>query len=540
MLYEYCLGKVLTDLADNFVQWESITIGSYLLGVGVGVWLYPRLRKTSVFDFLVQVEWLLVTLGLLALPLIWAGHCYYRTLIADYQAVNLGGIRSLSLVLASYQCLPLALGLLSGLELAALLRIAAAYGNLGVFGRLWCCSYLGALAACLLFTYLVMHGYSLITMVLFASLCNFGVGCGLILLTNKSFLGSECRGSRWRFVPLGILPLIWLALAVYKDALFQLHLQNIYYNHLELFSTEQGVRALSFWQNRASYPLVKRIASRYQTIDIVPNISWSAPPGWQQQVGKGFRLYLDHHFQFDSTTEVAYHEILAHVPSVLLRWQAKKVAVLGGGDGLLVRELLKGGDLRLSLVELDPQLLELARQEPLLALNQGSLNRPEVEVIADDALHWLRFQQQHFEGIYMDFPFPYDLNSLRLYSWEFFALVRRSLLPDKGYVVMDVPLKINTPDFEKANKLILSTLQRAGFRSMLGISHEGESFILATVNKVTFNLSYEDFGIELGFLSPQIFHHALAFHPIAAAEQKGGESNSLFKVVMLPFRDLRF
>ena len=101
------------------------------------------------------------------------------------------------------------------------------------------------------------------------------------------------------------------------------------------------------------------------------------------------RLFLDGDLQFASTDEHRYHEALVH-PAV--GRAPRSVLVLGGGDGLAAREVLRHASVeRVVEVELDPAVLELARTDPrMLAANDGALDDPRVEVVVDDAMRWLR------------------------------------------------------------------------------------------------------------------------------------------------------
>jgi spermidine synthase len=102
------------------------------------------------------------------------------------------------------------------------------------------------------------------------------------------------------------------------------------------------------------------------------------------------RLFLNNNLQFSSHDEYRYHEALVH-PGLASLPGAKRVLVLGGGDGLAVREILKYPKVEsVTLVDLDPAMTELFATAPaLVALNEGALKSERVKVVNADALQWL-------------------------------------------------------------------------------------------------------------------------------------------------------
>ena len=121
----------------------------------------------------------------------------------------------------------------------------------------------------------------------------------------------------------------------------------------------------------------------------------------------GFQLFLNGHLQFSSVDEYRYHEALVH-PAFAAAPRARRVAVLGGGDGLAVREILKHPEVEsVTLVDLDPAMTRLAATHPLfLALNGGSLTSPKVKVVNEDAMIWIEKEPDLFDVVVIDFPDP--------------------------------------------------------------------------------------------------------------------------------------
>ena len=178
--------------------------------------------------------------------------------------------------------------------------------------------------------------------------------------------------------------------------------------------------------------------------------------------GNDTRLYLDGGLQFSTRDEYRYTESLVY-PA--LGEGARSVLVLGGGDGLAARELLrqKGID-KIVQVELDPAMIEIARTT-LRDANAGALDNPRVSVVIDDAMRWLRaphpdcVRPAGFDAVIVDLPDPDTPVLGRLYSTEFYTLVAHALTPN-GLVVVQAGSPFSTPT---AFWRTVSTMRSAGY-----------------------------------------------------------------------------
>lgn len=142
------------------------------------------------------------------------------------------------------------------------------------------------------------------------------------------------------------------------------------------------------------------------------------------------RLYLDGQLQFSSSDEACYHEALVH-PAMSLTHDQERVLVLGGGDGLALREVLRYSAVQaIDLVDIDPLVLRLARrQRSLVRLNGGSLGNPRVKVWQQDAVKYLEEARSSYGVIIIDLPDPTDDQLARLYTRELFTCVGKLLQP---------------------------------------------------------------------------------------------------------------
>jgi spermidine synthase len=153
--------------------------------------------------------------------------------------------------------------------------------------------------------------------------------------------------------------------------------------------------------------------------------------------GRDYALLLDGYFQFHSRTERVYHEYLTLLP-LLLAARARRVLILGGGDGLAVREALKWPSTRVTLVELDPAVLQVANREPVASLNEASLSDGRVNVVAADAKKVVpKLEDGSFDVICMDFPAATSPELEELYSPGFVSKVMDKLAPG-GVIVSQV------------------------------------------------------------------------------------------------------
>ncbi len=198
-------------------------------------------------------------------------------------------------------------------------------------------------------------------------------------------------------------------------------------------------------------PVVYAETSGYQEIVLTESAPIVAGP-------TDTRLFLNGDLQFSSIDEYRYHEALVHP---VLAGSRERVLVLGGGDGLALREVLRYPDVREVVeVELDPAVLRLAEEDPrLVELNGDALRDPRVRVVPADAFAWLREAQEQFDAIIVDMPDPDSTSTAKLYSEEFYTLTRRVLAPGGRMVV-----QAGSPYFApRTYDCIVGTIRAAGY-----------------------------------------------------------------------------
>lgn len=175
------------------------------------------------------------------------------------------------------------------------------------------------------------------------------------------------------------------------------------------------------------------------------------------------RMYLDQQLQFSTLDERIYHEALVH-PALTLTPARKRVLVLGGGDGFALREILKYPDVcHVDLVDLDPLVLQLAKDMPeIVALNERSLHDQRVHIHALDAQQFITQQCSPYNVIIVDLPDPADKEISRLYTKEFFKRLSKHLASD-GILVC----QSHSPEYAPVVFWsICRTLKKAGLKTL--------------------------------------------------------------------------
>ncbi len=386
LLYELSAGAIASYLLGDSVLQFSTIIGAYLFAMGIGSYLSRFFERQLPAHFL-RIE-LLVALAGGALPAL--------LFLANAHAP--GSFRFLLYALV------LLVGTLVGLEIPLVMRILRRNVELkDLVSQVLTFDYLGALAVSVAFPLLLVPHLGLIRTGLLFGLLNAAVALWALWLFRH-----ELRHRTAHAVAcFGTLAVLATGFAA-ADTITTLTEDRFYAD-----------------------PIVFTAVSPYQRI-VVTN---GAGEG-----RAGHRLFLNGNLQFAERDEYRYHEALVH--PVMSAFSAgggapRKVAVLGGGDGMAVREILKyPGVEQVTLVELDPAMTMLFTQNPTLArLNGHSLSSPKVKIINADAFKWLEDTRDSFDVIVVDFPDPTNFNIGKLYTSSFYALLDQRLAAS-GYAVI--------------------------------------------------------------------------------------------------------
>jgi spermidine synthase len=137
------------------------------------------------------------------------------------------------------------------------------------------------------------------------------------------------------------------------------------------------------------------------------------------------------------------------------------VLIIGGGDGLALREVLKYSTVRkVTLVDMDPTITNLAATHPILTqINRSAMTNPKVEIINTDGAKFIRKTEEFYGVIIVDLPDPDSVDLMHVYSKEFYAVLGRHLI--RGGILTT---QATSPYFSrKAFLCILKTVEAAGF-----------------------------------------------------------------------------
>lgn len=292
-------------------------------------------------------------------------------------------------------------------------------------------------------------------------------GRTLANLNAADYLGALLGGLVWPFVLLPQLGMIRGAAATGIINLAAAAVVSVFLLR-RVVSTRQLVTALCALA--AALALLATLLVRSADIETTsrqrlyadPIIAYRHTP-YQEVVvtrrGNDIRLYLDGGLQFSTRDEYRYTESLVYPALGGDLPRARSVLVLGGGDGLAARELLRQpGISKIVQVELDPAVIELARTT-LRDANAGALDNPRVDVVIGDAMTWLRGRSEAFDAVIVDLPDPDTPVLGRLYSTEFYALVGHALAPG-GLLVVQAGSPFSTPT---AFWRTVSTIRAAGY-----------------------------------------------------------------------------
>jgi len=376
IIYELVLGSLASYLLGNPVQQYSITIGVFLSSMGLGSYLSRYITKDLVKSF-VRIE---IALGLIGgISVVLLNYLFSFT-------VSFYMLHVFFLVV---------IGTLVGLEIPLLTRILKSYGALkDIISNVLTLDYIGGLGGSLLFPLILFPYMGRYLTSIFVGVINIAVA--IIVIVKIVDYSRKKIDLTWALVSLVIL----LFLAFNSDWVTAILNKKMFYDDI-IFS--------------------KR--SKYQEIVLTRS-------------GDDFRLYLDGSLQFSTSDEYRYHEMLVY-PSIMICGKRDiSVLVLGGGDGLAVRELLRFKNvLHVTLIELDAYMIDLAKNNSTLkAINNNSLINERVYVVTGDAYGYLAKNSLKYDLIIADFPDPHDETVSKLYTDSFFKIVKRSLKSDGLFV----------------------------------------------------------------------------------------------------------
>ncbi|MCA1622719.1 MAG: polyamine aminopropyltransferase [Acidobacteria bacterium] len=404
LIYELVAGTLSSYVLGDSVTQFSLIIGIYLFAMGVGSWLSGFIEKNIAEKF-VDIELAVAVIGGFSAPLLF---------------FSFANLSFFSIVLYGMVFI---IGTLVGLEIPLLMRILKDELDFkDLVSRVLSLDYIGALAASLLFPLFLVPKLGLTRTSLLFGMLNAVVGIWAtwllepLIRKNVNFL--RVKGF--------VIILLLFAAFIKADKLTSLAEDALF--------TDDIIYAKS---------------SPYQRIVVTKGKT-------------GYALFLNGNLQFNSFDEYRYHEALVHPAFAAFGANPKRVLVLGGGDGLAIREVLKYPSVEnVTLVDLDPMMTELSNNLPAIAnLNKNALADKRVSVINNDAYVWLdNAETEPFDVAIVDFPDPNNFALGKLYTTRFYNLLKTKLKPDSAIVIQCTSPLIARNSYW----CIIKTLESAGF-----------------------------------------------------------------------------
>lgn len=461
MVYELALIALGSYLLGNTIVQASVVLSVMVFAMGVGSVATKRLVPWAAVSFAV-IEVLLSVIGGLSVLVLYLAFAY-----VDLYMV--------ALVVCAF-----VIGALIGAEIPLLMELVQSIRQQrasSAVADLFAADYVGGLLGGLAFPLLLLPLLGLVrgTIVIGAVNALTGVVVVLWLFRRTLKRRTKVAVSICLVVVLGLLTVAW----VFADSMEVTARQRLYRD-----------------------PIVVSERSDYQEIVVTANPRTADT-----------RLFLNGDLQFASLDEYRYHESLVHP---VMDGKHTNVLILGGGDGLAAREVLKYSDAEsVTLVDLDPAVTDMARHDARLReFNRDSLNDPRVNVVNADAFSWVRNgPPQAFDVVIVDLPDPDDVPTAKLYTIEFYNLISHVMAPGGRMVV-----QAGSPYFApEAYWGIGESITQAGFAVTpyhVDVPSFGDwGYFLASTDKAPDVKIPKAVASQLRFMTPEVARASVVFPP---------------------------
>ena len=399
---EYALSTLASYLLGNSILQFCLVISITMFAMGVGSEVSKRIQGDLVARF-VGAELALSVVGGTSVVLIYTAAAH----------------TTLTPVLIYTTCF--FIGLLIGLEIPLITRINERFEPLGEnIGNVMKWDYFGALVGGVLFALVLLPRVGLTYTPPLMGLLNAAVALAFFVRLRR-----EVR--RPKIVAAG-----FVVVAVIFVGLFA------FSNRIVLYAEQSQYNDTIVYQNR----------TLYQQLTITRSTTGN------------YYFYINGHTQFASQDEHRYHEPLVHPLMVLLK-NRESILILGGGDGMAAREVLKYPEVKkVTLVDLDPAMVRLCRTHPVLSrLNGKAFDDPRMKFVYEDALQFITRSKEHFDGIIIDLPDPSNVSLAKLYTRQFYRLARKRLSVHGGLATQSTSPYHSRQAFVCVHK----TLESAGY-----------------------------------------------------------------------------
>ncbi len=369
ILYELLISTITSYFQGSSVLHFSLVIGLFLSFMGVGSY-FSRYIKKDLLTWFIRFEIVLGIVGGFATFLLYFAFSLtpYFYLVAFFLIAILGGM--------------------IGVEIPILTRIVREYENLrDALASVLSFDYMGALVASVLFPLVLLPNLGTMRTSFVVGLLNL-----IVALLNIYLFREELQRFKSLMTSTVLASLILIGGFAYSFQLNSFFEQFLYQDQV-MFSRQ----------------------SAYQQIVMTK---------WNQDI----RLFIDGNIQFSSRDEHRYHEPLVHIPMAMAP-SHENILVLGAGDGLAVREILKYPNVgQIDVVDLDPEMTQIGKNHPvLIRLNDSAFHHSNVRIFNQDAYKFIEESSAFYDVVIIDLPDPNNHSLGKLYSQEFYGLLAKRL-----------------------------------------------------------------------------------------------------------------
>ena len=369
LVYQLLAGTISSYLVGDSVYQFSLVIGMFVSSMGLGSFLSRYINK-QLHDWFILVELLTGVVGGMSSVILFLAFSQIENYTPFLIMVSVG------------------IGTLVGLELPIILRIVKEHNTLKiVLSNVMTADYAGALFASLLFPIVLVPRLGLIRTSLVFGAMNVAVASAAL------YVFRERLTARNSLITLAVASMLLLGTCFF------------YAGHISTFAEDSLYRDEIIYTANTPYQRVVITKTRNDV-----------------------RMFINGSIQFSSQDEYRYHEALV-LPAMASAHSRRNVLVIGGGDGLAAREILKFNDVeKLLIVDIDPSITNFARDNLMMReLNKDSMRHPKTRIVNDDAWKFLEKDLELYDVIIIDLPDPDNLTLSRLYSRSFYRLLAGKL-----------------------------------------------------------------------------------------------------------------
>ena len=474
IIYELLISSISSYIQGDSITQFSITIGLYMSAMGIGSYL-SKFIKEKLFNKFIFIEMSVGILGGLSSLILFLSNIY--TNIYD---------------LIMY-VLIIAIGIFVGLEIPILTRIieekqSNVRKNLA---NIFTFDYIGGLIGSIAFPLLLFPKLGFVTTALLIGSINIIVAL-LIIVKYKDYIEHYKKVKS-----ISIVCLVTIVILLFTGKIITEKIEEGLYRD-DVILTKQ---------------------TKYQKIVMTKHKD-------------DMRLFLDGNLQFSTSDEYRYHEALVHIP-MMYATSHKKVLILGGGDGLAAREVLKYDDVEeIVLVDIDKEMTDLcANDEQIAKLNENSLKNEKVKVINEDAYIFVQENEEKFDVIIIDFPDPNSEVLNKLYTNVFYNYIKYNLT-ENGVMAC----QSTSPYYARKSFWCINKTIKTQFETVKPYHLQVPSF-----GEWGFNLAYngksemEDLQVETKYLTKENIDSLFIFGKDELIDFEKIEENNMFKPTLITY-----